>query len=160
MQDMIGAVNPVNTPYHEDFAMLTPQQYSKKWATNISAATPSITAGVNAVTEAPGAKAAQAADRWAQGVQEALASGKFAANVGSVTLEQWRQAMLKKGVQRIASGATEAIPVMEQFAAQLLPVTARAKAECAAMPQGKGSNAVARMMRNYEIMSAMRFQRR
>lgn len=139
---------------------MTPQTFAKKWAANASAATQSMRDGVNAVTEAPGAKAAQAADRWAQGVQEALANGKFAANVGSVSLESWRNAMIKKGIPRVATGAAEAIPVVEQFAAQLLPVTSRAKSECAAMPQGKGANAVARMMRNYEIMSGMRFQRR
>jgi hypothetical protein len=142
--------------------MATPtvQGFARKWAGNLSAATTSMKEGAMSVTESPGAKAAAAADRWAQGVQEALASGKFAQNVGSVTTDQWRNAFIKKGIPRVATGATEAIPVVEQFAAQLLPVTARAKAEAAAMPQGKGAPAVARMMRNYEIMSQFRFQRR
>jgi hypothetical protein len=141
-------------------ATQTVQGFARKWAGNLSAATQSMKDGANSVTESPGAKAAAAADRWAQGVQEALASGKFATNVGNVSVDQWRQAFIKKGIPRVATGATEAIPVMEQFAAQLLPVTARAKAEAAAMPQGKGSAAVARMMRNYEIMSQFRFQKR
>lgn len=139
---------------------ITVQQFAKKWAANTTAATQAMKDGVMAVSEAPGAKAAQAADRWASGVQEALANGKFANNVGSVTLEQWRQAFIKKGIPRVATGASEAIPVVEQFAAQLLPHTARSKAECKAMPQGKGAAAVARMMRNYEIMSQFRFQKR
>ena len=139
---------------------LNPQSFAKKWSANTAAATAAMRDGANAVTESPGAKAAAAADRWAAGVQEALSNGKFAQNVGAVSIDQWRQAYIKKGIPRVATGTAEAIPLVEQFAAQLLPVTQRAKAECASMQQGKGAAAVARMMRNYEIMSQFRFQRR
>lgn len=139
---------------------LTPDQFAKKWAANLGASGESIKRGIEGVTESPGAKAAAASDRWAAGVQAAFMSGKFADRVGSVSTEAWKQAAIKKGLPRISGGATEAIPLVAQFGAQLLPVTDRSKSECAAMSQGKGEAARARMNHNYDVMSAFKFQRR
>lgn len=101
---------------------LTPQQIADKWVSNLSAATPSITAGVNGVTQAPGAKAAAAADFWLQRVQASKA--KYATNVGKVTLQQWKDAMINIGVPRIASGASANKQKMVDFMTKFLPFIA------------------------------------
>jgi hypothetical protein len=80
-----------------------PQTATSKWVNNLSNATAAMTAGANRVTTSPGAAAAAAADKWLAKVTQAKA--KFAARVGSVTLQQWQTAYTTYGVQRVASGA-------------------------------------------------------
>jgi len=101
---------------------MTPQQISDKWKNNLSAATTSITAGVNGVTQAPGAKAAAAADFWLQRVT--AAKQKYATNVGKVTLQQWQQQMINVGIPRIASGASANQQKMTDFMTKFLPFLA------------------------------------
>lgn len=98
---------------------LTPAQIADKWASNLSNATSSITAGVNGVTEAPGAKAAAAADYWLARTQ--AAKQKFITKSGAVTLQQWKDAMLNIGVPRVASGASANKPKMAAFMQTFLP---------------------------------------
>lgn len=100
-------------------AVKDPQAVAQKWATRLSAATQAITDGVNAVTQAPGAAAAAQADVWLANLQ--AARDKWVRNVSAVTLQQWQSAMITKGVPRVASGATAAVPKMGQFMAQWLP---------------------------------------
>lgn len=80
-----------------------PQSATAKWVANLQNATAAMTAGANRVTTSPGVLAAQAADKWLAKVTQAKA--KFAARVGSVTLEQWRTAYTTYGVNRVAQGA-------------------------------------------------------
>ena len=95
-----------------------PQTATAKWVTNLSNATAAMTAGANRVQVAPGAAAAAAADKWLMKVQAAKA--KFAARVGSVSLEQWRTAYTTYGVQRVASGAQAKQGKMAAFQADWL----------------------------------------
>lgn len=75
-----------------------------KWARNIANATPDIQRGIQAVSQAPGAKAASKVDKWFNAVTQAKA--KWQRNVGRVTLADWQQAALA-GVSRVGSGATQ-----------------------------------------------------
>lgn len=68
----------------------TPASRAEKWARRTGAAGADWTAGVNAVTDAPGAKAAAQADAWQQKLQEPATKEKFRRNVGSVSLEEWK----------------------------------------------------------------------
>ncbi|HEY6278444.1 MAG TPA: hypothetical protein VIX86_19185 [Streptosporangiaceae bacterium] len=80
-----------------------PASATAKWVTNLSNATTAMTNGANRVTVSPGVAAAAAADKWLSKVTQA--KSKFAARVGSVTLDQWKTAYTTYGVQRVASGA-------------------------------------------------------
>lgn len=80
-----------------------PQAATTKWVNNLQNATAAMTAGANRVTTSPGQAAAAAADKWLAKVTQAKA--KFAARVGSVTLQQWQTAYTTYGVQRVAAGA-------------------------------------------------------
>lgn len=102
-------------------AMPSPQTAANNWATNMGAATQRITNGVNAVTQSPTAAAANAVDRMVAGIQRAAASGKIQAGLNRVTLQEWKDAMINKGVPRIAGGAQAAKPRMQAFLAGFLP---------------------------------------
>lgn len=107
-----------------------------KWARNLSGATQSIQAGVNSVTTAPGQAAAAAVQQYLAGVQAAVASGKWQRNVSAVSLQQWQQAMLTKGLPRIAAGASAATPKVQAFMGKFLPYLQGLQAKLASMPRG------------------------
>lgn len=81
----------------------TPESIQEKWATRLSGATAEISAGIDRVTVAPGQKAAAKKDKWLQNVQ--ASQDKWAARVGAVSLESWKNAAKTIGVQRISTGA-------------------------------------------------------
>lgn len=120
----------------------TPEQVAAKWAQNLGAAAPYITAGVNAVTVAPGQKAAQQVDAWIAGVQ--ASRQKWQNRVASVSLQEWQQAMITKGVPRVASGAQAAQPKMTNFLAEFLPFQDRVTAQVKSMPKGNLEAGIAR----------------
>jgi hypothetical protein len=98
---------------------MTPAQLAKKWASNLGSATTNITAGVQGVTVAPGQAAARQKDVWLQKIQES--QDKWASAVAAVPLADWQNAMVQKGIPRIASGATAATGKFESFMGKLLP---------------------------------------
>ena len=100
---------------------VSPAQAATNWSNGMANASAKMTAGVNAVTEAPSVKAIEAIPRMVQGIQAAAASGKIAAGLGRVTLQSWQQAMIQKGVNRVAAGATQAKPKVQNFFTQFLP---------------------------------------
>lgn len=103
------------------------------WANRLSGATQEIQAGVQRVTEAPGAKAASQVDVWLARIQASRA--KWVRNVSAVTLPQWQNAMINKGIPRISGGAQAAIPKMTQFFQQWLPYVEQGASTVRAMPK-------------------------
>lgn len=99
--------------------MPTPQQAASKWQAGLSGATQRITDGVNSVTTSPGAAAARQKAAYVAGVQ--TKADKWAANVGKVSTQDWQQAVIQKGIPRIAQGATASQPKMEAFFGRFLP---------------------------------------
>lgn len=117
-------------------AMKNPSDVAAKWSRNLSAATQSISAGVLATTVNPAATAAARAPAYLAGVQNAVSSGKYARGLGRVTLQSWQDSMIKKGLPRIASGASTAVPKMEAFLGKWLPHQEALKSKLASMPRG------------------------
>lgn len=96
-----------------------PQAVAAKWSTNLSAATASITSGVQGVTVAPGQAAARQKAVWLQNIQ--ASADRWAARTSAVPLSAWQQDMIQKGIPRIAAGAQGAVPKMAQFMTSFLP---------------------------------------
>lgn len=99
----------------------TPQQVADKWSANLAASGQAIKDGINGVTTAPTQLAAAAESRYISGIQAAVASGKWQAGLNRVTLQDWKDAMLQKGLARIGPGATAAKGKFATFMGQLLP---------------------------------------
>lgn len=89
------------------------------WSDRMGQAGSKIKAGVMATTEAPGQAAGRAKARYLQGVQNAV--DRWATNVARVTLQQWQEAMLTKGLPRIASGAQAAVSKQAAFYERFFP---------------------------------------
>jgi len=102
-------------------AKLTPEEFQQKHAKRLKGSLEDIKKGVARVTEAPGAKAAKKADKMKANLVESIESGKWAERVASVSLDEWKDKMVTKGVPRIASGIDAAKDKVTDFASQLLP---------------------------------------
>lgn len=119
-----------------------PATTAQLWATRLAASAPQIEAGVRGVTAAPGAKAAAAVDLWIANVT--AARDKFIRNAGAVTLQQWQDAMITKGIPRVASGAQAAIGKATNFYTQFLPFVENVAQQVRAMPKGNLEAGIAR----------------
>jgi hypothetical protein len=97
----------------------TSAQIAANWAQRLGASSDKMTAGVNAVTVAPGQAAARQKNVYLQNVQ--ANADKWAKNVAAVPLSDWQSAYITKGIPRIASGATQAQGKMQDFMDKLLP---------------------------------------
>ena len=113
---------------------LSPRAAREKQAERLKASTGTIQRQVEAVTEAPGLKAAKKADKMLQNIQNSITSGRWQARVSAVSVEDWKTAMIKKGIPRIAQGIDAAAPKVEAFFEEFFPFLETVEKEVAAMP--------------------------
>lgn len=140
-------------------AQKNPSTVTDKWVTNIGQATPSITAGVNAVTEAPGAKAAAQEQKMLTKVTASIQSGKWASRVQGVTLGDWKSNTIA-AIPNIAAGAQRKKGKYMKFAQDFLPVAAQVSAQVAGMPHNTVEDAVARSAAAIRAFAAWGAQRK
>lgn len=127
-------------------ARLTPEQFAEKWGRRLSAASADITAGVERVTESPCKKAAAAIPKLRQNLLKAIDSGKMARRLNAVTVEEWKEKMLSKGVGRIPAGVEAASGKMADFGRQLLPHIDAGKAAIARLPDVTLEDSIGKMV--------------
>lgn len=110
----------------------TPSGAADKWAGRLSGATAEITAGIDRVTEAPGAKAAAKSAKWMAAIQASQA--KWERNVAAVSLQTWKDLFKTVGVPRIAQGAQAKKGKFASFAAEFFPHLNEGIARVQSMP--------------------------
>lgn len=96
-----------------------PNQVAADWAQRLAGSTTKMQQGAQSVQTAPGVLAARQANVWAQNT--AAAQQKFARNVQAVSLADWQQAYVQKGLPRVAQGAQQAQDKYAASMGRLLP---------------------------------------
>lgn len=137
---------------------VTPEEFAEKHARRLKAATEDIRRGIERVDVAPTQKAAAKEQKMLQRLTESVQSGKWANRLKSVTLEEWKNKTVSKGIPRIASGVDGAQDKIREFAAQLLAYEAELKAKVDAMPDLTLEDSIARATEWIRGMS--RFKRK
>ena len=127
-------------------AIRSAAQVAQKWARDLAASTETIRQGVEGVTESPTAKAAARADAYLRGVQQAVADNKWQNGLNRVSLQQWKDDMLTKGLPRIATGASQAEPKFQQFMSEFLPHIEAGQRLLQSMPRGDLNQNIQRMV--------------
>ena len=122
----------------------SPQAVAQKWVRNLSGSTQDITEGVQAVTESPTAKAADQSAKYLLNVQRAVDSGKYASRLRGVSLQDWKDKTLSKGIGRIAKGASDAEGDFQDFMAELIPFQERLQEVIDQMPDTSLEDSIAR----------------
>ena len=118
-------------------------EFADKQAARLKNSIPEIRAGITAVTENPMQKAAENDDKWILRLQESRA--KWKANTSAVTLDDWKNAALTKGVDRIASGIDAARPKVVAFATRVIPYINNLLQTIDAMPDTTLEDSISRM---------------
>ncbi len=137
---------------------LTPEQFADKHNRRTKAALEDMRAGVQAVTEAPTAKAAAKQEKMRQRLLEALESGKWANGLKRVSLEEWKEKMIELGLNRVASGLDANKNKVQEFASQLLPHIEAGQKVIEKMPDVTLEDSINRMTAFIRHMS--KFQRK
>lgn len=109
---------------------------AQNWQRGMANSSEKLKQGIQNVTQSPTAKAANRIDAMVAGVQRAAASGKTQAALNAVTLEDWKKAMLDKGVGRVAAGAAASVPKFQAFMQKFLPHLQSGLAQLDSMPRG------------------------
>lgn len=115
-----------------------------KWGTRLNSAQADMKTGAQRVTTAPGQLAAQAQNLMLQRITEAINSGLWAKNVSAVTLAQWQDAFINKGIGRVGAGVTAAQNTKTQVITNLLNAVDSAANQARSLPKGTIENSVAR----------------
>lgn len=126
-------------------ARLNAVEYQEKQARRLKASVPDIKAGIMRVTKAPGELAVEQQDRLIANFAEAVRSGKWAKNVSAVSLQEWQDKFLGKGVDRIAAGIDAAKDKTIKSAEKLLKNVDTASEEVKRMPKGTIDDSINRM---------------
>jgi hypothetical protein len=125
---------------------LTTQQVLEKWAANARGASSAYVAGVRGTTSNPGELAAQAADKYATGCAEAVASSRYQDGCRAVSPAQWKDACEKIGVPRLGTGIDKGKPKMQAFLQEFLPAQSAVTEQVKAMPSNTLEDRLARMV--------------
>jgi hypothetical protein len=89
------------------------------WVNGFSAAGTKYSAGINAVSVAPGQLAANQKQAYLANVQ--ASANIWAAKVAAVPLQDWKTAATGVGASRLASGAQKGAPKVAAFMQSFLP---------------------------------------
>src|SRR5271166_5595768 len=96
------------------------QQAAQKWSRNLASAGQTITDGVNNTNKDPIQLDIAAIPLAATNYAQAAASGRIQAGLQKSSKAAWQQGMIKKGVPRIAEGAAQAVPKVQQKLASII----------------------------------------
>ena len=125
-------------------AKVNAQEWLDKWGRRLNAVNADMKAGIERVQTAPGKEAAKEAERMLKNLMEAVQSGRWGKAVSSVSLDEWKQAMINKGIPRISQGVTTAQKTKEANIAALLTAVDKAAAAANALPKGGLEESIAR----------------
>lgn len=100
---------------------LTSAEFQEKHARRLKAAVEDMRAGVARVTEAPGRKAAEKKQKWIARLSDPATQDKWARRVAAVTVDEWKDSMLNKGINRVAAGIDGAKAKVIAFADAMIP---------------------------------------
>lgn len=131
-----------------------------KWVRGMQNAGESMKAGIQAVTVAPGQIAASRADLYRRKVIEAVDSGRYQAATAAVSLQEWQQAALTKGVSAATSRAEGSREKVTKFLNFWLPITQQASQLVQGMAKGTLEDSKARMIANVEFLAGKKYKGR
>lgn len=125
-------------------AKLTSQQFADKLIRRQSGSLEDMKLGIEQVTEAPSKKAVAKQAKMKANLMQAIDSGKWAKNLGAVTLEEWKDKMLNVGLSRVQGGIEASRSKIEQFASKFLPFLDQVRAKVNQMPDTTLEERIAR----------------
>lgn len=137
-------------------AKLSPQEAAAKWANRLSGASADIQKGVQNVSVAPTQKAAAAKAKMRQNILAAIDNGTWENGLKAVSLQDWQNAFIQKGIPRITQGTQAAQSKVADFHSKLQPAQDALSAKVASMPKMNLPDSIARMTTFVQGMAALK----
>lgn len=125
-------------------ARVNAQQWLQKWGTNLNGAQQYVKDGVNRVQVSPAQSAIAAKDRMLANLTAAVNNGSWEKGLQKVTLDQWKTAMVNKGLPRLAQGVSTAQANKGPQIQALLTAVDTATAAANSLPKGGLEQGIAR----------------
>lgn len=119
-----------------------PQAIAQKQINAATAAATAYTAGVNAVTTAPGQLAAAQGTKWLNAVQNSLQ--RWQQKVSAVSLQSWQQLATSKGAPRLGPGVQAASAKINAFWSNFAPKLAAIQNNVRSMDSSSFDSRIAR----------------
>ena len=101
-------------------AKVNANEYAEKWGRRLKGSTEDIRRGINRVSVAPGEAAAAQIELMKANLMKSLEDGTWERNVRAVGLDEWKDKILNKGLQRIGAGVDAAQSKQVAMAEKLL----------------------------------------
>ena len=101
-------------------AKVNANEYAEKWGRRLKGSTEDIRRGINRVSVAPGEAAAAQIELMKANLMKSLEDGTWERNVRAVGLDEWKDKILNKGLQRIGAGVDAAQNKQVAMAEKLL----------------------------------------
>lgn len=139
-------------------AKLTPDEFTEKHSRRLKGAITDMQRGVEGVTASPTLAAAAKKDKMRAEINRSIDSGKWEAGLKRVTLQEWKDKMISKGLGRVAAGIDAAAGKVKDFATQLLPFQDTLAASVKKMPDVSLEDNINRM--TTWIRGMAKFQRK
>ncbi|KKK47614.1 hypothetical protein LCGC14_3153420 [marine sediment metagenome] len=132
---------------------MTSTDISEKWGRNLKHSVPDIQKGLDAVTEAPSAKAIEKQEKMLANLTEAVNNGTWAARLGRVSLQEWKEKTKKKVAERMSGGVDGAMGKRKEFDNYLVAELNSVLPEIANMDDLTLEDSVARVRKLMEHMA-------
>ena len=126
-------------------AKLTAEEFQEKHARRLKASIPDIEKGIQRVTVSPTEKAAAKVEKMRVNILKSIDDGTWQRRLRAVTLDEWKQKAISKGVPHIAAGIDAAAEKVKDFASQLLPYIDKVKADVDKLPDLTLEDSINRM---------------
>jgi hypothetical protein len=124
---------------------ITPEEFQEKHNRRLKAALEDMRKGVEKVTEAPTKQAAAKQDKMKAHLIARIDDGTWKKRLEAVSLDEWKDKMINKGIARVSGGIDEAKENVIEFASQLLPHVSAAIDKIKGMPDLTLEDSIARM---------------
>ena len=140
-------------------AKLSAKEVTEKHARRLKGAVEDMRVGIEKVTSSPTAAAAAKQDKMRAKIVASIDSGKWAAGLRAVSLEEWKDKITTKGLPRVASGIDGAAAKVEKFYTQLLPHIDRVQGDVKKMPDLTLEDSINRMSTFVRGMAKFSFKK-
>lgn len=135
---------------------ITKEEFQERHARRLKGAIEDMRSGVQKITVAPTAQAADKQSKMKAHLIERIDDGTWAARLRKVSLDSWRTKMIDKGLPRVSGGIDAAKDKVVDFAGQLLPAVYAAQDKVKAMPDLTLEDSISRMTAMVREMAKFR----
>lgn len=131
---------------------------AQNWSQRTQASSKKWLDGINATQVNPMDMAAQSADKWFQGVNDAHQNNRFANALAGRPVSDWKTPCQTKGAQNYQTGAAAGMAKYQAFAQDFFPFLAQQQAAVKAMPSTTKADRKARMNDMFDRLSSYSYR--